>query len=224
MNPDTKQPMANILELIQQNEQQFIEGNVITKRLTKIMYSREVLVVYIDRRVIQYSVASGPFNLLRLPTSAAGMEKVTTKEICKAIEPSFKLEDDDYILASAIVLDTGDLKVIDQNANDKVSYVKGSYAVIKNGLFTPPTVSTTTPTLTRSVSGDDGTGLGANKYQIGGANEWKQYKPYADAGEKLDKIYKDLNEDTLLTKLNTNANVLIYYCKKNNGSLGQLVF
>lgn len=223
---------AGIQDLVLQNQQQFIEGNVITSRLTKVMYSREILVVYIDRRIMQYSVAGTPFNLLRLPTSAAGMEKVTTEKICDNIETAITVEGDSYELASAIVLDTDEITKIDEDANKKVKFVKGSYALIRND--TPFTgaeahaealIKDRHGALMREIASLTGDAAVRNKYQVGGGViNWKQYKPYATDGAKLDNIYTSVVHPVVLDRLNTNGNVLIYHCPKNDSPLSQLLF
>jgi hypothetical protein len=224
MTPNNKL-VNGVQDLVIQNTQSFIEGNVITSRLTKIMYSREILVVYIDRRVIQYSVANTPFNLLRLPTSAAGMEKVTTEKICEDVESSIDIDGDTYVLTSAIVLDTDNLTNIDQDANTKIKYVKGSYAVIRGGetsdLIMGPLYRTGTMDVPPNMPP-----LIDNKYQVGGLRTglWQQYKPYATNGNKLTSVYDDMKEDFVLKQLNTNGNVLIYHCPKNAAVVNQLVF
>jgi len=55
--------------------QPFIEGNMLVQRISDVIYSREVLLFYIDRRAYLLDGAM-PFNLSRLPTAIAGFERI----------------------------------------------------------------------------------------------------------------------------------------------------
>jgi hypothetical protein len=55
--------------------QPFIEGNMLVQRISDVIYSREVLIFYIDRRAYLLEGAM-PFNLSRLPTAIAGFERI----------------------------------------------------------------------------------------------------------------------------------------------------
>jgi len=61
--------------------QQFIEGNVLVQRATNVMYSREVVAFFVDRRSQTYTLNSTPFNVLRMPSSVAGFETVSDAQI-----------------------------------------------------------------------------------------------------------------------------------------------
>ena len=58
----------------------FIEKNILVKRITEVIYSRQVLIFYVDRRahLLQFGA---PFNISKLPTAIAGFERINTYEI-----------------------------------------------------------------------------------------------------------------------------------------------
>ena len=106
--------------------QTFIEGNAMVQRITQVMYSREVLVFYVDRRQFRYNGANA-FNVLRLPTSVAGFERINDLPI--EFEDVIKVGDDDFSFQSAVVANVKK----DIEPNDSGSYVIGSAAVFKYG-------------------------------------------------------------------------------------------
>ena len=61
--------------------QQFIEGNVLVQRATNVMYSREIVAFFVDRRSQTYTLNSTPFNVVRMPSSVAGFEAVSDSAI-----------------------------------------------------------------------------------------------------------------------------------------------
>ena len=74
-------PLAKIaLSSALTQPQIFIEKNVLVKRITEVIYSREVLIFYVDRRshVLQFGA---PFNISQLPTGIGGFERINPYEI-----------------------------------------------------------------------------------------------------------------------------------------------
>lgn len=153
----TAVPMINVRVLTNGNaklvdsltqEQQFIEGNIITKRMTNVMYSREVIVFYIDRRFFRYNMVQTPVNVLRLPTSVAGFERINTSPIDiqryivtpspgAGVAPQYSATGDNNIvldnvtftLTSAIVADVKDAAMLNDQDPVGTQFVVGSYAV-----------------------------------------------------------------------------------------------
>jgi hypothetical protein len=107
--------------------QDFIEGNIITKRLTNVMYSREILVFYIDRRVFRYSMVQTPVNVLRLPTSAAGFERISLDKI--QVKDVINVQGTMFSLESAIIAETRDASLLNDQDPDNTQFVTGSYVV-----------------------------------------------------------------------------------------------
>lgn len=60
---------------------QFIEGNMIVHRHTQVMFSREVIVFYIDRRSTMIPFTNGITNMARLPASISGFESINNMKI-----------------------------------------------------------------------------------------------------------------------------------------------
>jgi len=84
--------------------QTFIEGNTLVQRVSDVIYSREVLIFYVDRRanLLQYGT---PFNLSRLPTAVAGFERINDYAV--DIECSLTIRDTDkFCLRSVVVAET----------------------------------------------------------------------------------------------------------------------
>ncbi len=72
----TGAPASNDLSTTLTQQQQFIEGNIIVQRMTQVMYSREILIFYVDRRAIRIGLHLSPFTVNRMPTSVAGFERI----------------------------------------------------------------------------------------------------------------------------------------------------
>jgi hypothetical protein len=60
--------------------QPFIEGNMLVQRISDVIYSRQILIFYVDRRAYLLQGAM-PFNLSRLPTAIAGFERINDTPI-----------------------------------------------------------------------------------------------------------------------------------------------
>jgi len=102
---------------------QFIEGNVIVNRHTSVMYSREVLVFYVDRRSYAYELSRSVYNVVRLPTSIAGFERIN--DVPLTIEAEIPVGGDTFSFVSAIVAE------VNTTVNtDKANYVVGSSALL----------------------------------------------------------------------------------------------
>ena len=102
--------------------QTFIEGNVLVQRISDVIYSREVLIFYVDRRsnILQYDV---PFNLSRLPTAVAGFERINDFEL--DLECSMQIKTDKFCLRSVVVAETQ--KQTDSNDPRKLVVGSSSY-------------------------------------------------------------------------------------------------
>jgi hypothetical protein len=119
---------VNKLSAALQQQQQFIEGNIITQRMTNVMYSREVLVFYIDRRFFRYNMVQTPVNVLRLPTSVAGFERINTGVV--EIDQTITLDTTNkFNLTSAVVADTRDAQILKDQDPTGTQFVIGSYAM-----------------------------------------------------------------------------------------------
>ena len=131
-------PAINTLAAALTQTNQFLEGNVVVNRHTSVMFSREVLIFYIDRRSYIYNLNTSITNLARLPTSIAGFERINDMRLdfdtdlhlggvdAKGIPLDTKNEN--YVFTSAVIAD------VNTNVDPKVSgnYVIGSSAIIRN--------------------------------------------------------------------------------------------
>ena len=162
----TGQPKtASLTETLTQT-QKFIEGNLYVERATTVMYSREVLVFFIDRRSSTYTLNTTPFNVLRMPSSVAGFEAVTTNPI--DVPGDLTLSDGSkFVLRSAVVAETK--SGLDQT-NTNLTHVIGSSALVDTQYHTGATIGnqwtkyephnavrTGTPFSATALSGDDAT-------------------------------------------------------------------
>jgi hypothetical protein len=115
-------PPANILSAALSQTNQFLEGNSVVNRHTSVMYSREVLVFYVDRRSFAFTAVNTLTNLARLPTSVAGFERIN--DIPLTFEPSISVEKETFNITSAVVAD------VNTSLEAGTSYVIGSDAII----------------------------------------------------------------------------------------------
>ena len=82
--------------------QLFLEGATVVPRNTSLIYSRGVLMFYVDRRANVMRVADNePFNLSRLPTAVAGFERHNDRRI--DFDPVIRVRGDEYTLRSVVV-------------------------------------------------------------------------------------------------------------------------
>ncbi len=106
--------------------QTFIEGNMYVERATNVMYSRELIVFFVDRRVNTYTYNNTPFNILRLPSSVGGFEAIVETEI--DVDESVTLTDGTpFALKSMVCLNTK--KELDPH-NKTAMHVVGSRACV----------------------------------------------------------------------------------------------
>ena len=83
--------------------QTFIQDNILVQRISDVIYSREVLMFYVDRRAHVLEGAM-PFNLSRLPTAIAGFERINMNPV--EYKDTIKLKNDVFYLRSIVVADT----------------------------------------------------------------------------------------------------------------------
>jgi hypothetical protein len=100
----TGAPASNDLSNTLTQQQQFIEGNLIVQRMTNVMYSREILIFYVDRRTLRIGLHLSPFTVNRMPTSVAGFERIN--DIPVTAPPTIKITgsgaSDTFSLASVV--------------------------------------------------------------------------------------------------------------------------
>jgi len=130
--PGPPNPVALSSCLVQ--TQTFIEGNMLVQRVSDVVYSREVLMFYVDRRahLLQYG---SPFNISRLPSAIAGFERINTFPI--EIECSITIRPnattgspDTFCLRSVVIAETGTTSAAANTPNDPRQIVTGSSTFI----------------------------------------------------------------------------------------------
>ncbi len=121
----------------------FIEGNQFVNRVTKVMYSREVLVFYVDRRTFRYNIGTNPVNVTRLPTAIAGFEHINTDKL--TVQQIVDVDGDKFELVSVVCAKTTNTVSADDDI--KANYVVGSETYISGFTLdktaTPPTKKST---------------------------------------------------------------------------------
>lgn len=129
-------PPAIFLGATLTQTQTFIEGNVLVNRVSDVVYSREVLIFYVDRRAHLLQHMQTPVNFTRLPSSVAGFERINRHTV--KFEPVITIRPSDpdpdrFCLRSVVISEVNPVQV----GNDPRSMVIGSSAVIFGSNYTP---------------------------------------------------------------------------------------
>jgi hypothetical protein len=82
----------------------FIEDGRIVQRVSDVIYSREVLVFFVDRRSHVLTNVAQPFNLTRLPSAISGFERINGEKL--DFESSIKVKEETFCLRSVVCADT----------------------------------------------------------------------------------------------------------------------
>jgi hypothetical protein len=117
------QPSTGPVDLSQAltQTQTFIEGDVLVNRATDVIYSRQVLFFYVDRRAHIMNIGMNLFNLANLPKSVAGFERINQRSV---VAPrALKVRGDNFRLRSVVLADV-------QEANNNTNLVVGSSALV----------------------------------------------------------------------------------------------
>jgi len=114
--------------------QTFIEGNQLVQRVSDVIYSREILVFYVDRRAHILQHANQAYNLTRLPTAIAGFERINKQAI--SFEPIIAVRPRDpkpdvFCIRAVVVAEVNDTS--NTKTNDPRSLVIGSSTFLFNG-------------------------------------------------------------------------------------------
>ncbi len=107
-------------------QQFFLEGNTLVPKYTDLIYSRGVLMFYVDRRASIIRVQNQPpFNMGAFPQPLAGFERLNNKKV--DFKPDFLVrESDEYKIRSVIVSEVN--STIENASNQNI--VVGSSALI----------------------------------------------------------------------------------------------
>jgi hypothetical protein len=95
-----------------QQQQYFLENGNIVQKHTSLIYSRGVLIFFVDRRanIIDTSTTMNPVAILNFPSAVSGFERLNDREV--HAEPVIKLRDDEYQLRSVVLSEVN--KKVDQ--------------------------------------------------------------------------------------------------------------
>ena len=84
------------------SSQFFLENGVIAPRSTNIIYSRGILIFYVDRRTnIIRTQDMQPFNISRLPRTVSGFERLNPRKV--DFNPVITIREDIYNLRSVVI-------------------------------------------------------------------------------------------------------------------------
>jgi hypothetical protein len=100
LDDDNNESGLSLQDAVNQ-EQFFLENGLLFKRQTNVISSRGVLIFYVDRRtnIIKYNAQM--VNMLKLPISISGFERINTAEI--EYKLNVKVSGDNYALKSVVV-------------------------------------------------------------------------------------------------------------------------
>ena len=141
---------------------------MLVQRISDVIYSREVLIFYVDRRAHLLQGAM-PFNLSRLPTAIAGFERINTFPI--DLEPKITVRPtttpaDTFHLRSVVVAEINSNKsVAGASTVTPTNLVIGSSAIIFEYNLTPDGTPVErvpfrdSPSLPRAISSKGGSEL-----------------------------------------------------------------
>lgn len=106
--------------------QVFLEEGRLVPRHTSLIYSRGVLMFYVDRRAHRLRLGNDPstgyFNLSRMPVAVAGFERLNSRQV--NFDPEIRIRDDVYQLRSVVVSE------INRNDVNGENLVVGSSAIV----------------------------------------------------------------------------------------------
>lgn len=106
-----------------QQQQIFLEnGNMVYKN-TSLIYSRGVLIFFVDRRanIIDTAITMNPAAILNFPSAISGFERLNDREV--NAQEIIKLRDDEYRLRSVVLSEVN-------NTSDKSNLIVGSSTLL----------------------------------------------------------------------------------------------
>jgi len=100
------QPLTSVARHVEQAmPMQFIEGNAIVSRASKVLYSRGVLIVYIDRRSTHISLDFfKPMTMKNFPVGVSGFSRINNDPM--DIDDVLTIQGSQFSLRSVVVADT----------------------------------------------------------------------------------------------------------------------
>ena len=119
-----------------QQQQYFLENGNIVQKHTSLIYSRGVLIFFVDRRanIIQTFNATNPVAILNFPSAVSGFERLNDREV--DAKDVISLRDDIYKLRS-VVLSEVNTKVAESNLIVGSSCVFMIHSDPEKGVYAP---------------------------------------------------------------------------------------
>lgn len=124
-----------------EQHQFFIENGVMVPRHTSLIYSRDVLFIYVERRInIMSPLSSTPiyFNMGSLPVAMSGLDSINKRRV--SYQNEFTIRGDKYQLRSVVLSEVdnnGDKEVVIGSSALILAYPKEMYTGIDYLLYNP---------------------------------------------------------------------------------------
>jgi len=126
--------------------QWFVDNKMLVPKSQNIMYSRDVIFFYVNRRyqTVNISRLNAPYNFNNLPMTVAGLEKLNDREV--DYQDTLKIGGDDaFLLKSVVAVNTHQYSV--PGSTDKQTIITGTRAIMKDGngrfvVYDPQSVAT----------------------------------------------------------------------------------
>jgi hypothetical protein len=178
--------------------QYFLEGGAIVPRNTSLIWSRGILVFYVDRRAtsISYNDQMNQFSMNILPSSVAisGFERINTSTVI--VPESLNIRDETYELRSVVISE------VNTNAEAGKNLVLGSSALIRQPI-------------------DYSTGLNQSRFYY-----YDPYGPLKTIGEnpvtEIEFQNNDYFDKNFIGMSQTHGNVFIYASKSSTDEKREL--
>lgn len=196
--------------------QWFFEGNRVIQKETELIYSRGILIFYVDRRSsLIFLEGKFPFDMGRgLPSALIGYERINTTFV--VADPTFRIRNDSYKLRSVVYSIINDTHLSGSEMNNGAHVIGSATAIVKKG--------------------DDATQLGLNTdsyfrydpYLVGRQNTDNNNIPaeqYASPMQTLQYTQTELNNNELnFRDLTGKQGVIFIYELAKDQSEGTIVF
>jgi hypothetical protein len=106
---------VNLIEALEQPDM-YVENKMIVTKLKTIIYSRDILVFYVNRKSqsLNHSRLVAPYNFTLLPTTYSGFETINAVNV--AFAPIIPIGDDNFQLRSAVLLEK--TTILNRNPTD----------------------------------------------------------------------------------------------------------
>jgi len=121
----TETDPVNLVDALEQ-QQFFLENGVIVPKHTSLIYSRQVLFFFVDRRatIVNTMASYNPFSIMNFPVTAVGFERLNEREV--NFQDEILIRNDVYKLRSVVLSEVNKTT----KENEAANIVVGSSAII----------------------------------------------------------------------------------------------